>query len=132
MEHQPYGQWDECPINPATQHIILKKFVNSKMSNLPKPDQKFVNLQYITLGCLDDGTNESSNKRMMFQAIFFSWFLAKLFAKILSIYFLIFLYNYKNKIKSFECPKSIKSIKRIILGISDSWSTIRSSHCPSM
>ena len=55
---------------------------------------------------------------------FFSWFLAKFFAKILSIYFLI-------KIKSFECPKSTKSIKKIILGTSDSWSTIRLSHRPS-
>ena len=34
------------------------------------------------------------------------------------------------KIK-FECPKSIKSIKKIILGTSDSWSTIRLSHRPS-
>ena len=29
-------------------------------------DMKSVNLQYITLGCLDDGTNESSTKRLMF------------------------------------------------------------------
>ena len=35
----------------------------------------------------------------------------------------------KLKIKSFECPKSIKSIRKIILGTSDSWSTIRLSHC---
>ena len=33
--------------------------------------QKSVNLKYITLGHLDDGTNESSTKRMMFQALFF-------------------------------------------------------------
>ena len=43
---------------------------------------------------------------------FFSWFLAKFFAKILSIYFLIFFYKItKIKIKSFECPKSIESLK---------------------
>ena len=29
---------------------------------------KSVNLQYNTLGCLDDGTNESSTKSLMFQA----------------------------------------------------------------
>ena len=32
---------------------------------------KFVNLQYITLGCLDIGTNESSTKCLMFQVLFF-------------------------------------------------------------
>ena len=37
----------------------------------------------------------------------------------------------KIKIKSFECPKSIKKYKKIILGTSDSWSTIRLSHRPS-
>ena len=44
----------------------------------------------------------------------------------------IFLFFYKiTKIKSFECPKSIKSIKEIILGTSDAWSTIRLSNRPS-
>ena len=33
--------------------------------------QKFVNLQYITLVCLDNGTNESSSKSLMFQVLFF-------------------------------------------------------------
>ena len=38
----------------------------------PLPDgKKSVNLQYITLGCLDDGTNESSAKSLMFQVLFF-------------------------------------------------------------
>ena len=32
---------------------------------------KSVNLQYITLGCLDDGTNESATKRLMIQVLFF-------------------------------------------------------------
>ena len=38
------------------------------------------------------------------------------------------------KIKSFECPKSIISMKKIILGTSDSWSTmsVQSSKQPSM
>ena len=34
-------------------------------------DHKSVNLQYNTLGCLDDGTNESLTKRLMFQVLFF-------------------------------------------------------------
>ena len=33
--------------------------------------QKSVNLQYNTLGCLDDWTNESCTKRLMFQVLFF-------------------------------------------------------------
>ena len=37
---------------------------------------------------------------------------------------------YKIKIKSFECPKSIKSIKKIILGTTDAWLTTRLSHRP--
>ena len=32
---------------------------------------KSVNLQYNTLGCLDDGTNELLTKRLMFQVFFF-------------------------------------------------------------
>ena len=32
---------------------------------------KSVNIQYITLGYLDDGTNESSTKSLMFQVLFF-------------------------------------------------------------
>ena len=37
-------------------------------------------------------------------------------AKILLIYFLVFYKITKIKIKSFECPKSIKSIRKITLG----------------
>ena len=32
---------------------------------------KSVNLQYSKLGLLDNGTNESSTKRLMFQVLFF-------------------------------------------------------------
>ena len=36
------------------------------------------------------------------------------------------------KIKSFECPKSIRNYeKKIMLGTSDTWSTSRLSHRPS-
>ena len=37
--------------------------------------RKSVNLQYITLGRLDDGTTKSSAKRLMFQVLFFLGFL---------------------------------------------------------
>ena len=43
---------------------------------------------------------------------FFSWFLAKFFAKILSIYFLIFYKITKIKIKNFECPRSIRNYEK--------------------
>ena len=66
-----------------------------------------------------------------FKYYFFSWFLAEFAAKILSIYLFIFLKNTKIKVKSFECPKSIKSLKKIILGTSDAWSTIHLSNWPS-
>ena len=39
--------------------------------------------------------------------------------------------NTKIKVKSFECPKSIKSLKKIKLGTSDAWSTIRLYNWPS-
>ena len=35
------------------------------------------------------------------------------------------------KIKSFECPKSIRNYEKKILGTSDAWSTSRLSHRPS-
>ena len=45
--------------------------VKSQSGLAESPFQKSVNLQYVTLGCLDDGTNESSTKSLMFQVIFF-------------------------------------------------------------
>ena len=41
---------------------------NDKVTNI----QKSVNLQYNTLGRLDDGTNELWTKSLMFQVLFFS------------------------------------------------------------
>ena len=41
----------------------------------------------------------------------------------------IFFYKFtKIKIKSFECPKSIRNYKKIMLGTSDAWSTTHMSH----
>ena len=62
------------------------------------------------LGRLDNGTNESSIYLGIINQA----------SDVPSIIFL-----------SFECPKSIKSIKKMILGTSDSWSTIHLSHPPS-
>ena len=54
------------------------------------------------------GTVDSSTKRLMF----FSEFLSKFFAKMFQFIFL-FSYNFtKIKIKSFECPKSIKNYEK--------------------
>ena len=46
--------------------------------------KKSVNLQYNTLGCLDNGTNELSTKRLIFQVFFF------FMISFLSFFFLIF------------------------------------------
>ena len=43
-------------------------------SSLP-PYLKSVNLQYITLGCLDNGKNESLTMSLMFQVLIFLYFL---------------------------------------------------------
>merc|ERR1712016_26656 len=95
-------------------------------------DQKSVNLQYNTLGRLDDGTNESSTKRLMFQLLFFFHdFLQNSLQKYFQSICLFLLKNTKIKGKRFECSKSIKSLKKIILGTSDAWSTIRLSNRPS-
>ena len=92
-------------------HIIF--FFQSKKGQLMlwriKRHLKFVNLQYNMLGCLNDGTNESSTKRLMFQALFFFMISCKNLCKNPSNLFSYFFYKIaKIKIKSFECPKSIK------------------------
>ena len=54
--------------------------------------QKSVNLQYNTLGCLDDGTNQSSTKSLMFQVLFFFYTFYRLRAlKTLYFYFCNFI-----------------------------------------
>ena len=53
-------------------------------------DLKSVNLQYITLGCLDDGTNESSTKSLIFQVLYFSMLLIDLgYSKLFILIFVI-------------------------------------------
>ena len=53
------------------------------------PELKSVNLQYITLSCLDDGTNESSTKSLMFKVLFFFYTFYRL--KTLCFYFCNFI-----------------------------------------
>jgi hypothetical protein len=76
--------------------------------------QKSVNLQYNTLGRLDDWTKKPSSKRLMFQLLFFFHdFLQNSLQKFFQFIFLFFYkISTKIKIKSFESPKSIKSIKK--------------------
>ena len=52
--------------------------------------QKSINLQYNTLGCLDDWTNKSSTKRLMFHVLFFFMTSCKILCKNPFNFFLIF------------------------------------------
>ena len=56
-------------------YVYPLRYLGFYFDTLLKRIHKSVNLQYITLGCLDDGTNESSTKSLMFQVLFFSYFL---------------------------------------------------------
>ena len=70
---------------------------------------KSVNLQYNTLGRLDDGTNELSTKCLLFQVLFFFMISCKNPFNLFSYFFYKIT---KIKMRSFECPKSIKSVKK--------------------
>ena len=66
--------------------------------------QKSVNLQYNTLGCLDERTNESSTKRLMFKVLFFFHdFLQNSLQKSFQFIFLFFYKITKIQIKSVDC-----------------------------
>ena len=73
---------------------------------------KSVNLHYITLGFLDDGTNKSSTKSLMFQLLLFYAFYRLRALKTLYFYFCNFIkknkkINWKDFCKEF-CKKSWK------------------------
>ena len=93
--------------------------------HLPSPlsVQKSDNLQYVTLDCWVAGTNDSLTYVFWCSKYyFFSWFLAKFFSKILSIYFFNFVILWKNKKinwKNFVKNFTINHEKKIILGASD-------------
>ena len=70
------------------------------------------------------GTNDSSTKRLTFQALFFPIISFKILCKNCFHFFSYFsFYNFtKIKVKSFESPKSIRNYERkIMLGTSDAW-----------
>ena len=71
-----YWVWKDAWTCPA-QDIFCPRntFCNWSIFSLwnwycQKKDLKSVNLQYNTLGCLDNGTNKSSTKRLVFQVLF--------------------------------------------------------------
>ena len=71
------------------------------------------NLQYNTLVRWADGTNDSSTKRLMFQVLFFFIKSCKILCKNpFNLFFLFFYKITKMKIKSFECPKSIRNYEK--------------------
>ena len=73
-----------------------------------------------------DGTNDLSTKRLIFQVLlFFHKILQNSLQKPFDFFFNKIT---KMKIKSFECPKSIRNYEKKILGMSDAWSTSRLSH----
>ena len=77
------------------------------------------------------------DKRLVDQAsdvpgiIFFHKILQNSLEKPFEFIFLFFYKITKMKIKSFECPKSVRKYDKKILGTSDAWSTSRLSHRPS-
>ena len=74
---------------------------------------KSVNLQYNTLVRWADGTNESSTKHLMFQVLFlFHKILQNSLQKPFQLIFWFFYKITKMKIKSFECPKSIRNYEK--------------------
>ena len=90
---QDYLNWFPLPIS-----IPLKGYNKSD------------NLQYNTLGRWVTWTNDSSSKRLMFQVLFFFIISCKIPCKNC---FNLFFYKFtKIKIKSFECPKSIRNYEK--------------------
>ena len=73
---------------------------------------KSVNLQFDKLFRWADGTNDSLTKRLMFQVLFFFITSCKILCKIPFNLFLFFNKISKMKIKSFECPKSIRDMRK--------------------
>ena len=75
-----------------------------------RPDQKYVNLQYDMLVRWAHWTNDSSTKRLMFQ--FFHKILQNSLQKPFQFTLLFFWKITEMKIKSFECPKSIRNYEK--------------------
>ena len=85
---------------------------NIKM-HISNCNQKSVNFQYDMLGCLDYWTNELSTKCLMFPKMFFFHdFQQNSLQKSFQFILLFFYKITKIKIKSFQCPKTIRNYKR--------------------
>ena len=84
--------------------------------------QKSDNLQYNKLACWLAGTNDTSTKRLIFQAFFFHDFL--LFRALKTLYLYIF-FKWENKLKLFLQWILHEIMKKKILGTLDTWSMIR-------
>ena len=95
-------------------------------------DLKSINLQYNMLVHWADGTNDSLTKFLMFQVLFCLYKILRNFLqKRFQFIFLFFYKITKMKIKSFECPKSIRNHEKKIVGMPDIWSPKQLSHRPS-
>ena len=77
-----------APKQTQKVYLVYRSFVmvcNTDYGRPMKPFfieiQKSVNLQYNTLGCLDDGTSESLTKHLMFQVLFFIMISCKILCK---------------------------------------------------
>ena len=86
-------------------------------------DQKSLNLQYDTLGCLEDGANKLSTKSPMFHVLFFLTFYKLRALK--TLYFCNFINKMRKKIEMISAKNFARNHEIIILGTSDAWSTIR-------
>ena len=97
--------------------------------------QKSVNLWYIKLGCLDDGANESSTKRLMSQLLlfffFFRLFIDLEYSKLFNFIFVILQKNNKMNWKALCKIFCKKWWKKNNTWTSDAWLTICLSHRPS-
>ena len=82
-------------------YVTLLASLNCHLHSYRNRNYKSVNLQYITLGCLDDGTNESSTKSLMFQVLFFYTFYRLRALKTLYFYFCKVIKKLKNELKGF-------------------------------
>ena len=101
-----YGSCDKKFNIPTQFRKMGIIFQAPQLKDLPcyfHPLLKSDNLQYNTLVCWADGTNNSSNKCLMFQVLFFFIKSCKILCK--NPFNLFFYKITKLKIKSFDCPQ---------------------------
>ena len=113
------------PPNKTNKKGMSGGLCSPKVPNDSKNDLKSVILQYNTLGCLDDGDKRIIDQvRDVPNIIFFMTSCKILWKNPFNLFSYFFHKITKIKIKSFECPKSIRNYKKkIMLGTSDAWLT---------